>query len=689
MRSSLHHLLGLAVVPALLSTACGSPPPPAPPPAPTAEPAPAPAPVATTTYELTPVPEPADVVGIARWKSPKATLDTFAGCAGVPVSLIDEGVRAGVEGALKGLLHGEGDAKAFASVVALDAPVDALMTLDAAQKKPVMGAFAVGLTSLERAREAAEAAGGHPLTELSPGQWKVGQVKDLQCVIAASAGSTPARLVCGGREKDLTALAPYLTRTAPTMATQGGDMHGELRFAPVDAKYGSLLRQTVAQLPLVAQSEVSIGDPEFDKAVLDAATGLADEVIALSGDLDKLVLDFATGSPICFKGSHSLLLRGKKSWLAQGISERLDLAGAPSAIFWRLPKDAETATYTRGADPARYQGMLKTARALVDGFLTKKNIGSAADRKALADLFTFPLKKNTAIVHANGHPNAPAAGGKAAKAGAAAEIEALMGGSVGWTLYGFDEAPAAIVKSVKDAVAVYNRGGFQGALKKELKGDAKKFLPTVKTSAGPAKLGKDSLDVEIKIANIPEPDVTVTPGAVTIKDKDHGKGKDKGRAPAGQTVTLSFHLLVMGDGDTTWVAFGVDRDELVERLLGAKSGVAPTATLSTRPGLEDLKVGRTLSGGFLTVGYFTRAVTSGISKYLSKAKGSDAEAKEIVTMLGGLPHKGETPILLTSTAAPEGAGTRGDFVVSVPKGAVEDVASLVMNVARASASHKH
>ena len=178
--------------------------------------------------------------------------------------------------------------------------------------------------------------------------------------------------------------------------------------------------------------------------------------------------------------------------------------------------------------------------------------------------------------------------------------------------------------------------------------------------------------------------VKVSETAVTI-----ATGKDKAKAAApGKTVTVTAHLMLMSDGDTTWVAFGLDRDELVERLLGAKSGAAATTTLSTRSGLQDLKLGRTLSGGFLTVGYFTRAVTSGVSKYLSKAKGSDAEGQQLLAMLGTLPHKGETPILLTSTAVPEGAGTRGELTLAIPKDAVEDVSSLVMNVTRMAKAKK-
>lgn len=682
MRSSLQLVLGLAAIPTVLCSACAPVPPPVAPPAPVAQPAPAPAQVATTSYELTPVREPAGLIGIARWKSPASTLAAMATCAGMPQAVVDKTVPVVLEKALGEALRGSVDAKALAAVIAMDVPVDAALALDEGAKKPFVGAFSIGLTSLERAREAAESTSGHPLTELSPGEWKLAPVKGLSCVIAASAGPTPARLVCGGREKDLTALAPFLTRTAATRTITGGDLHGELHFAPVETRYGSMMRQTLAAMPLMAQSELSLGEPRFDKAVLDAATGLEEEVLALTGDLDKLVLDFATGSTTCLKTSTAIVLKGKKSWIASGIADRLDRAGSPPAIFWRLPKDAETATYTSGADPARYDGILRTGRSLLEGALAKKNFGSAADRKALVDLLSFPLKKDTVTVHANGHPldvDAPAA--KSGKPNPQAEIDALLGGSIGWTLYGFDESSANIAKAIKDVVAVYNRNGFQTPLKKELKGDAKKFVPSIKVVAAPAKLGRDALDVEIKISNIPAPDVKVDRGNVAITA---GKGKGGSATAPKKTVTITAHLLLMADGGATWVAVGLDRNELVNRLLATKTGSAPT-TLASRTGLDELKNGRTLSGGFLTVGYFTRAAASGVSKYLSVARAGSSDAPEVLGLLTGLPHKGETPIVLTTTAVAAGAGTRGEVTLAIPRDAVEDVSALVMNATKLAA----
>ena len=82
----------------------------------------------------------------------------------------------------------------------------------------IVAAVSLGLTSLERARGTLEA--GATLTEVKPGLWKIGgkEPSSSSCFLAASAGSTPARLLCGDRDRDVTTLGPYLARTLPTLA---------------------------------------------------------------------------------------------------------------------------------------------------------------------------------------------------------------------------------------------------------------------------------------------------------------------------------------------------------------------------------------------------------------------------------------------------------------------------------------
>src|SRR5262249_2329354 len=158
------------------------------------------------------------------------------------------------------------------------------------------------------------------------------------------------------------------------------------------------------------------------------------------------------------------------------IAERPERAGAPPAIFWRAPKDADTAFYSRGTDPARWAPILRTLRDLAGGALTKLKVGTPADRDALTALLQIPIGKDPGTVAAGGHIDAvPAKGAVTPQA----LVDALVDGYVGWHVMGFEEAPASLTKYIKDLVAVYNRASLLAPLKKEMGADAK-LMPTVK-----------------------------------------------------------------------------------------------------------------------------------------------------------------------------------------------------------------
>lgn len=646
--------------------ACGSAPPPeAKPPAAVAAPAaaaPAPAAVAAPEVkplDLSPVPEPEAMIGLARWKDPQTTLQSISGTAGLPPELVSAGSEAVVEEILKEALRGVVDARQLAPVIALDAPVDAIASLDPnPSKRDGYGAIAIGLKSFDGARQAAEASG--PVVEVAPGMLRLGDKRRMKgaCVIAASAGKTPARLVCGARDRDVMTLAPYLTRTLPTLASGSADMHAELRVTPFDQRFGALLRQTLAGAPMYVQSELSIGEPKFDRALVEAATGLADELSLTVSDLDKVALDLSFSPTGGFTTSGSLAFRGTKSWLATVITDKPAKTGAP-ALFWRLPKDADLATFAPGPDPAHYATMLRTLRTLLDGVLTKENIGTAADRRALAELLAMPLPKGTISVQAQGR--LPDAKSKA-KSVAQQRLDGLLDAYLGWTLLGVDQPPAAIVKQWKDLVAAYNRPGLQSAMKDALGSDAK-LLPTLKTVAAPAQLGAGGLAVELKVRDLP---------AEELSGLMEGIPSEKAK------LNASLYVFVMGDGPVTWMGVGANKDALVKRLLSVKAGAPEGATLATRAGLEPLRSTAHWSGGFVSLGSMTGGLTS-VMETLPEA--AVPEARKLLDALRRMPNRGETPMLLTSGVAGSGPVVASTSF-NVPRGTIEDIAALVLAVAK-------
>jgi hypothetical protein len=611
---------------------------------------------AKTTFDLSPVPEPADLVGIVRWKNPAATLGVAASAAGLPPAILDAGSREALNEILKEALHGMVNARQLAAVVALDAPVDIAAVLDPApRKRDILVAISVGLTSLDQAKEAAAAVG--TVTEVVPGMWRLGG-KDrfgTSCAIAASAGTTPARLVCADREREMMTLAPYLARTMPTMSVpQQADIHGEFRFVPVEARYGGQLRELLSKAPALAESQLTRQDPKFDRAIIDAAASLADEAGAIATDLDKVTIDITLAPNAGLTAAGSLQLRARKSWLAQTITERPERAGPPPAFFWRAPKDATSASFGRGSDPSRFTPIFKTLRTLIEAGLATEKVGSPADRKALADLVALPLGKDTNTVTASGQVPPPAKPGGTPQQ----RFDALAAAWVGWHLFGADESPAALTKWIKDAVAVYNRPALLAPIRKAMRNDAS-FIPSIKVVPAPAQLGAGSLEVDITVANLPAEDV--------LPDATPQEKKAK--------VTLRAHILLMADGKQTWMAVGTSKDELVKRLLSVKTGAPDAGTLATRPGLEALRSGSNMSAGFMTLASFT----SGLPGMLEPMAAEDSDVKAMLEAVKNLPNKGEVPILM-GTRVTVGAASRSEVALNMPKKAIEDIVAFTVNM---------
>lgn len=658
---------------------------------PTAPPPPAATGVAVAVppaYDLAPVAEPADVIGLVRWKSPSVDINNLGSCSNIPGGMLEQLPRIGLGKAFQKGFRDQVDGAELAGIVALDAPVDAVVTLDGASRspKPVF-AVAVGLSSLEGAKHAASAKGG--LTEIVPGVWRIGdkERRGLSCAVVVSSGATPARLVCAEREKDVATLAPYLTRTLPTQAPASADFHLELRVAPIDTRFGDQLRQQLRALPILAQTQATIGEPDFDNALMASAGALSDELGALVSDLDKLQIDATLDKTTCLTSSTALQMRGKASWLVNTLIDRADRSGPPPAIFWRAPRDASSVYYGRGSDPSRYTEILRTLRAMLVGGMKKLDVGSDADRKALADLVALPLSKDTNTVSASGHSApapAPKAGAKPApgKAGAPAgrpgpssRISSALA-NLGWTVVGFDDGADAVTKQLKDFVAVYNRKGLHDPLKKAL-GDDATYLPTIKIVAAPAALGKGALDVEVKL-DIPEDDALTSRAEEAVAPGSRPKPVKPAKAT--KKTTLTFHLLLASEGKVAWFGFGTNRDDLVKHMLMSKSGSPDTETIASRPGLEPLKSGKNMSGGFLTLNMFLKAFEGGLDGYANKAGGGGdlggGEAAVIKQVISQIPNKGETPIFVTSTTT-GGATPRTELKLEMTKGSFEDIGSMV------------
>jgi len=609
--------------------------------------------VAVPTLDLSPVGVPPNVVVSYHGK------DLSGPFAMVGVKTDDALRMALHEGVGKSGLHLDVDPDKIASLIAPEAPVDVLVALSD-QSDPFV-AFAVGLHGLDDAKTAFNVQ-----SEVEPGMWSLpGANARTLCVVAAATGLVPARLICGPGQRDIHALGPYLARGASSLPTTP-DGALDIDLTPINAKFGADLKRMVPIAPRMALKELGIGDPQFDKAVETGADGIANEGIAFLSDLQHVRVNVSFSATSGFNLDGTVTLKpNATSWMARTAAHTTNVA-VPD-LFYRQPADAASATWSTFHDPADYDAMKHVGKDLVEGLLSKFKIGSDAERKKVSGLLDFPFVKDMVLVTSGGFGHVSKVVDPKTDQ---QKFNAFMDEQTGWRLFGTSAKPDTVTKWLKDAAAAYNQPGIQKEIGSVVKSGAP--LPVVSTPPAPAKLGKGALevDVQIKIGG------------------DAPKGKDKPKGPPPPSVTMAMFVLVMADGDQTWIAFGSNKDELVERLLMVKADAAKDKQLSGRTDLASLNQGTHASEGFMTLDSF-RGLAS--SFFMLRAKGGDISggkspfddlldaSHRLTGMIASLPNKASSPIVFQFSQSQPNVGT---FTFTVPKGTLVDASSAFDFVAK-------
>jgi hypothetical protein len=624
---------------------CGNAPPPAVPAPPAATPG---AQAQIASAESAAPAEPTHVVGILRWRNPNATLETVYRWTGIRLSGSD----------LAAQLLDSG----LASTLAFDAPVDAVVALNptATTDLPLM-AVSVGVSSLDAARRAFQAMG--PLTEVRPGEFRVslrqGKKKSDKpaCLLLASRGAAPGRVLCGRRDHDVDALRGYLARTLPERDFGGADVHLEMRAPPVVEIYAPLINQGLNVGAALARRKLELGEPTFDRALGTTATGVSEELRAFVSDLDTLTVDVAL-APERANASISLRLKGQQSWTAGTLSAQAPRAAAAPAMFWSLPATATSAGYTYPPEHQRFDAIRHTLGELVDGFLAHQGL-APADRAPVAAVFDDKYVNDSPWVTAGGRFEREPP--KAAAGAATDPLQTAVDG-FGWYLAGI-ATPNQTPDFVKNVANAANRPKLQALVRSKLvellpaddSGDGPGVPSgfTFKPAPAPKELPKGSLAFEL---------------AVTRDAPKTTAGNKKPPAKAAPPVKLQ--VLVVPESARTWVIFGGDKAQLVKTVLAATETAPLAGKLASRSDLSALKDGKCTAASFTTLQSFLEPLFGGAARlpFDADARRSASEAR---SMLESTPNRGKTPILFTSEVALENGVTwRGRF--DIPKGVIED-----------------
>jgi hypothetical protein len=641
-----------------LTLSCGGAPP-APPAQPSSAPPPSAAPVVVAA-DVSDAPDPSYLVGIVRWKSPQATLDTVNRWIGMRFT----GPTLAAE-----LLD-----KALAESLAYDAPVDAVVALDPkANDFTPLSAFSVGVRSLEDARRAAQAMGA--VTEVRPGEYKVtlrhGKRKSDKpfCILRAAVGPAPARFVCANRERDVTALSGYMTHSLPSRDLGASDLHVEIHAPPAMQLYGNLLTGILRSGTIGSRSKLEIGDPAFDRAIDAAASGVSDELLALANDLDTLTVD-ATMATDHVNASFALRMKGQQSWTSGTMVSQASRAGAPPAMFWRLPASSSMASYRYQPDGHRFDAIRHTLSDLLDGWLAHEGV-AVADRAPLTAIFGDKYSSDSPMVSASG-PFA-SSDSPAPKKGPPGDLLQAGIDSSGWFMVGL-AAPNQLTDLTKTLALAFNRPKLQAFVREKLasldkaKETAKAVKPgaspvTLKSVPAPKELPKGSLDFEVSVAR----DVLDTVGHDAPKAKTPALG------------AIKLHLLVVPEAAQTWAVVGGDRAQLVKTVLASTEGAPESGTIAARQDLDPLKNGKLVAGSFVTL---ESLMHSWFNVIAAKDDSVGRKFAQTRSMLSAAPNKGKSPLFVTTEASP-GDGMTYTMRVDVPKGYIDD---LIVVIASASMS---
>ncbi len=614
---------------------------------------------AAGNYDVSPVAEPGEMVMHLRWKAPAATLATLAGFANLPAASVNTHTRTLVAAAIDEAVGNAVDAERLAPLVHVDAPLDMVGVADTKRSRQVpdpMFAWSIGLTSVEAALETSR---GKP-RELQSGVWRIGTASEWgpSCAIAASAGTTPGRLVCVEERRHLEPMVAYMARNVAAMPSQPADVHAEIRLRGLLDKYGRTWANQARGLPIIAE-EFKLGIPAADQAMLDAAEALAKEAGALIHDADTIVADVSLDAQKGIAITSELRFAGAQSWTVQTMVDGAELASAPPDLFWRLPIQSETVAWGRAGDPARYTDILSTTRAIADGLMAKEKFGTAADRKAITGLLRSVSQKHAVYATASGHFD----DGKSQGA-----FRDMIDATVGWHIVGVEEPAAELRKYLNELVQVYNRPSLQTLMKKEMGSDAK-HLPKVSVVPAPRGLGGGSLDIKILVPQVEDP-MSAMSGMMPSPD---GAPPDSSK-PA--LVDIEAHILLMSDGNRTWIGFATDRERLAALMEAAKGETAGAATISKKTSLSSIKSAKHNAMSVSSLDGLIGTVKPSLMMFVTSGLGMQSISQQILDALQKMPHKGQTPIVFAGDVK---AGAKPSVKVSahIPRETLVDVGHLV------------
>jgi hypothetical protein len=617
---------------------------------------------------------PRTLVALGRWASVAGSLKTIEATGKVPFSL-------------EAILEKElGDKELFA-LLKLDSAIDGAVMMDPKsppEKPEALAVVSLPLREMNGALAQASRA-GKPVA-MRPGVFRIGPGKDLVCDLAVSVGDAPARLLCGAHERDLDLLVPWMTRGLPKEPLGGADLHLELRAEGLRARYKDEISMIGPALPKLAREQLQqrgFSQPEL----IEMATAMATDAPRFIDDIDVLALDAKLDqgkSEASFSGT--IRFKSRSSWATRFMTHRNEKAGSPPPLFWQLPKDSSGASFYRSADSEMFE-QLRNALATAVRVAIPPGKLAPADARAIVELIArAPVNNARVLVTARGHlptkaPERPIDPARFKPADAVRIALQKSNEIAGWQLLGVDAKADPYVAWLKDLIKLYGSRTLRNTLEKELKkksepGDKKPPVretpwPSIRIVKAPRGVPEQAFVIEVRsvLSSLDAWDQV----ASLHNSRQHPKtGEVK--------VTSSAFVVVLQDGDHTWLASSPELETLGRILAAVRTGAPVDGTLGAREGLGALKSSTSTGGGFLV----PKSIAHTFGLIFSDGLFEDTR-RRVEKAITLSPNNAATPVLMLSSGE-GGEAPSNTLNILLQKGSIDDFMTLTSLALRRRAS---
>ncbi len=527
--------------------------------------------------------------------------------------------------------------------VDLSLPLEAVVALNSDVRHEPYSVLSVGVRDVSAFARELERRNLDP--QEGPGGTYYFTYERQPCALGRALGPSPARVVCSASYEGLHELLPYALRGLPAETLSKADVHFDFDMRPVRAAYGRQVR-SLKLLASVGARQFHLDEPRFDRALSDIAVGLAEELGALSQDLDE-AHGRLTEEHGDFSGELSVRFGGESSWTVHSLGAWARTVAPAPPLFDQLPATASSASYARPL-PAEKLGSMR--QMFVD-----LSAGYASSEKLSAPLVKRIEKLAQDIFYLDTAPTVQATGPLVLRK--SGKDDALL---PAWQLWGSSRPATQVTGLLGEAESLFASAEFKKWV------EDPRWVPMLKKQPGGLRgiAGATVYRWQLPLA---------------LTDIDHGKLRRALDAPAnlGEFEELAGaaspfaswaegYLAVASLDGVTWVAFGQDLDRLTEPLVAL--GNKQTARLGDVAELRAFRAHPANGAAFFQVS----AAVGTLAPYLPQSFVTAFPA-----LLDSTPYKGKVPatyfvdVQRTST-------TEFRMTWQMPKGFLTDAATLIV-----------